>query len=70
MLVNIAVSDTLPQSTLVGADLLGLLDMLQTRSGTEEEKAEPWGRTLGESCGGDDKKSYPGQQTETTESGI
>ena len=66
-----AVSDTLQQSTLVGTDLPGLLEMLQTRNGTEEEKAEPWDRTLGESSGGDDEKSYPGQQTEgTTEPGI
>ena len=32
VLVNAAVLDTLPQSVLVGEDILGLLEMLQTRS--------------------------------------
>ena len=41
MLVNATVSDTLPQSVLVGTDVPGLLEMLQTRSSTEEEKEEP-----------------------------
>ena len=41
VLVNTAVSDTLPQSVLVGTEIPGLLEMLQTRSSTEEEKEEP-----------------------------
>ena len=36
VLVNAAVLDTLPQSVLVGTDVPGLLEMLQTRSSTEE----------------------------------
>ena len=44
-LVNAAVLDTLPQSILVGTDVLGLLEMLQTSS-TEEEKEEPLEKAL------------------------
>ena len=67
VLVNAAVSDTLPQSVLVGTDVPGFLKMLQTRSGTEEEKAEPLEKALvviTRSC-------TQGQPTEeTTEPGI
>ena len=48
VLVNAAVSDTLPQSVLVGIDIPGLLEMLQTRNGTEEEKAMTRSRTWGQ----------------------
>ena len=46
MLVNAAALDSLPQSVLVGTDVLGLLEMLQARSGTEVEKAEPLEKAL------------------------
>ena len=46
VLVNAAVSDTLPQSVLVGTEIPGLLEMLQTRSSTKEEKEEPLEKAL------------------------
>ena len=45
-MVNAAVLDTLPQSILVGIDVPGLLEMLQTRRSTEEEKEEPLEKAL------------------------
>ena len=64
VLVNSAVSDTLPQSVLVGTDVLGLLEMLQT-SGTEKE--EPLEKALVVMT----KSRTRGQPTEeTTEPGI
>ena len=45
MWVNAAVSDTLPQSVLVVTDIPGLLEMLQTKNGTEE-KVEPSEKAL------------------------
>lgn len=53
------VSDTLPQSVLVGIDVPRLLETLQTRSTTEFEEEEEHA-ALGESFSGDDKKSYLG----------
>ena len=41
-LVNTGVSDTFPQSVLVGTDIPGLLEMLPTKSGTEDKNEEPW----------------------------
>ena len=41
-----AVLDILPQSVLVGTDIPRLLEMLQTKSSTEEEKVEPLEKTL------------------------
>ena len=38
VLVNAAVSDTLPQSVLVGTDVPGMLEMLQMRQSTKEGK--------------------------------
>ena len=46
VLVNTVVSDTLPLSVLVLTDVPGLLEMLQTRSSTEEEKEEPLEKAL------------------------
>ena len=45
VLVNAAVSDTLPQSVLIKTDVPGLLEMLQTRSSIEE-KEEPLEKAL------------------------
>ena len=45
MLVNAAVSDTLPQSVLVGTDVPGMLEMLQMRQSTEEGE-EPLQKAL------------------------
>ena len=45
MLVNAAVSDTLPQSVLVGTDVPGMLEMLQMRKSTEEQE-EPFQKAL------------------------
>ena len=36
VLVNVAVSDTLPQSVLVGIDIPGMLEMLQMKQNTDE----------------------------------
>ena len=64
--VNAAVSDTFPQSVLVGTDVPGLLEMLQTRSSTEE-KEEPLEKALVVMT----KSRTRGQPTEeTTEPGI
>ena len=66
VLVNAAVSDTLPQSVLVGTDVPGLLEMLQTRSSTEE-KEEPLEKALVVMT----RSRTRGQPTEeTTEPGI
>ena len=66
VLVNAAVSDTLTQSVLVGTDVPGLLEMLQTRSSTEE-KEEPLENALVVMT----RSSTWGQPTkETTEPGI
>ena len=45
VLVNEAVSDTLPQSVLVGTDVPGMLEMLQMRQSTEEGE-EPLQKAL------------------------
>ena len=67
VLVNAAVSDTLPQSVLVGTDIPGMLEMLQTRNGTEEEKAKPLEKALVVMT----RSRTRGQPTEgTTEPGI
>ena len=41
-----AILDILPQSVLVGTDIPRLLEMLQTKSSTKEEKVEPLGKAL------------------------
>ena len=66
VLVNTAVSDTLPQSVLVRTDVPGLLEMLQIRSSTEE-KEEPLEKALVVMT----RSRTQGQPTkETTEPGI
>ena len=46
VLVNTAVLDTFPQSVLVGTDVPGLLELLLTKSGTEEKNEEPLKKAL------------------------
>ena len=50
MLVRVAVSETLPQSALVGTDVPGMLEMLQGAADLEEDPIESGLVVMTRSC--------------------